>query len=119
MSGLQQLIFKTLSRLANARLSLDTISICRRCRSAGCLATIDPWPTPWPCAWQGHSVLPGGVIDLLQRTPCPRRLLATLHLIKSLLLLGAARSLIGSAALQNIVREPDRRQVRMGVADVA
>jgi hypothetical protein len=42
MSGLQQLIFKTLSRLASARLSLETIPICRRCRSAGCLATIDP-----------------------------------------------------------------------------
>jgi hypothetical protein len=42
MSGLQQLIFKTLSRPTCARLSLDTISICRRRRSAGCLATIDP-----------------------------------------------------------------------------
>jgi hypothetical protein len=36
---------------------------------------------------------------IIQRTPCPRRLLATLH-VRSLLLPGAARSLIGSAALE-------------------
>jgi len=35
---------------------------------------------------------------LIQQTPCPPRLLATLHLIRSLPLRGAARSLIGSAA---------------------
>jgi hypothetical protein len=38
----RQLGFKTLSRLAYAHPSLDTISNCRQCRSAGCLATIDP-----------------------------------------------------------------------------
>ena len=38
--------FQDPSRLASARLSLDMIFMCRRCRSAGCLATIDPRPTP-------------------------------------------------------------------------
>jgi len=42
MSGLQQFIFKTHLHLAFALMSLDTISKCRRCRSVGCLAMIDP-----------------------------------------------------------------------------
>jgi hypothetical protein len=42
VSGLQQLSFKIRLRLAFAFLDLDTISNCRRCRSAGCLATIGP-----------------------------------------------------------------------------
>ena len=67
MSGLQQLIFKTLPRVACARLSLVMIWICRRCRSAGCLATIDLDPHRDLAVWQGHSLLPGGVIDLLTK----------------------------------------------------
>ena len=121
MSGLQQLIFKTLCALTCAR--PESRHDFRFVGDAGQRAawqrsTLDPHRDL--AVWQGHSLLPGGVIDLLTKidpadtiSASPARYLN--HMIRSKFppLAGAALpDASAGAALPNIGREPDRCQVR-------